>query len=225
VAVHRRFAVRGGILAEEGQMGRKRMRTKLARICFWMGAGLVSVALVAAPAYAARGKSQAHQKAEPHTANSHAFKDTGPGSWGPNGHTPAETSFPQGYSPSDPDGATNGGADKPGEVGGFNDDKDGNNGCGNDSDREDDNNGWCGKKPTPTVAPSVAPTESETPTGGTPSGEVLGKIVQSAPEVLGVQLSRTGAPVFVVFGTGLLMLFVGLAIRRSGPRHTARETR
>ncbi len=36
----------------------------------------------------------------------------------------------------------------------FNNDKtgegnDGNNGCGNDADREDDNNGWCGLKPKP----------------------------------------------------------------------------
>lgn len=51
----------------------------------------------------------------------------------------------QGRSPSDPDGETNGGADKPGCTGGVDPgDRDGNNGCGNDADREDDNNGNCG---------------------------------------------------------------------------------
>ncbi|MGH8974939.1 MAG: hypothetical protein ACRD0C_17265 [Acidimicrobiia bacterium] len=53
--------------------------------------------------------------------------------------------WPQGKSTSDPDGDSNGGWDKPGFAGGFDDDRDGNNGCGNDSDREDDNNGWCGR--------------------------------------------------------------------------------
>ncbi|MBW3669506.1 MAG: hypothetical protein KY443_09885, partial [Actinobacteria bacterium] len=47
----------------------------------------------------------------------------------------------QGKSTSDPDGMSNGGADKPGGSGGFDADKDGNNGCGNDDDFEDDNNG------------------------------------------------------------------------------------
>jgi len=50
----------------------------------------------------------------------------------------------QGRSLSDPDGMSNGGADKPGCDGGLDADKDGNNGCGNDADREDDNKGHCG---------------------------------------------------------------------------------
>ena len=54
----------------------------------------------------------------------------------------------QGKSTSDPDGMTNGGADKPGGDGGFDADKDGNNGCGNDDDFEDDNNGNCGGRRT-----------------------------------------------------------------------------
>jgi hypothetical protein len=52
----------------------------------------------------------------------------------------------QGRSTSDPDGMRNGGPDKPGFRGGFSADRDGNNGCGNDDDREDDNNGNCGGK-------------------------------------------------------------------------------
>ena len=69
----------------------------------------------------------------------------------------------QGKSESDPDndghgpdrGATpadsgkgNKGADKPNGKGGVDRaDQDGNNGCGNDDDFEDDNEGWCGHKP------------------------------------------------------------------------------
>jgi hypothetical protein len=52
----------------------------------------------------------------------------------------------QGRSLSDPDGTSNGGADKPGCVGVADSDRDGNNGCGNDADREDDNNGNCGRQ-------------------------------------------------------------------------------
>ena len=61
----------------------------------------------------------------------------------------------QGDSNSDPDDdergpdRTNGGPDKqPDGVGGIDrDDQDNNNGCGNDDDFEDDNEGWCGAKP------------------------------------------------------------------------------
>jgi hypothetical protein len=58
----------------------------------------------------------------------------------------------QGNAQSDPDDDGRGmdrngtGLDQPGEDGGvYTDDQDGNNGCGNDQDFEDDNNGWCGK--------------------------------------------------------------------------------
>jgi hypothetical protein len=51
--------------------------------------------------------------------------------------------WPQGKSLSDPDGGL---WDKPGHEGGEDDDRDGNNGCGNDTDRSDDNNGHCGRQ-------------------------------------------------------------------------------
>jgi hypothetical protein len=78
----------------------------------------------------------------------------------------------QGRSHSDPDGMSNGGADKPGCTGGIDADRDGNNGCGNDADREDDNNGWCGRKPqgdngtpaTPPPAPTTTTTSTSTTT-------------------------------------------------------------
>ena len=60
----------------------------------------------------------------------------------------------QGNSKSDPDDdghgpdRSNGGPDKPDGSGGVDKaDQDGNNGCGNDDDFEDDNEGWCGKNP------------------------------------------------------------------------------
>ena len=52
----------------------------------------------------------------------------------------------QGKASSDPDGMYNRGVDQPGRTGGlYLSDQDGNNGCGNDQDFEDDNNGRCGK--------------------------------------------------------------------------------
>ena len=71
----------------------------------------------------------------------------------------SSTSNPnQGKSESDPDDdgrgpeRTNGGYDKPNGTGGVDKaDQDGNNGCGNDDDFEDDNEGWCGKKPAKPV--------------------------------------------------------------------------
>ena len=66
----------------------------------------------------------------------------------------------QGDAESDPDDdgrgpeRTNGGADEPGGPGGVNQaDQDGNNGCGNDQDFEDDNEGLCGSKPASAGGP------------------------------------------------------------------------
>jgi hypothetical protein len=85
----------------------------------------------------------------------------------------------QGRSLSDPDGDTNGGADKPDPdcTGGVDaTDRDGNNGCGNDADREDDNNGRCGRqkaergrpdRPAATTTTSTSTTTSTTTTSTT----------------------------------------------------------
>jgi len=54
---------------------------------------------------------------------------------------------------------SNGGLDQPDGPGGLDlADQDGNNGCGNDDDFEDDNEGWCGKPSEPEAA---APEEAE----------------------------------------------------------------
>ena len=132
----------------------------------------------------------------------------------------------QGKSDSDPDGDSNGGADKPDCTGVFDDhDQDGNNGCGNDHDFADDNNGNCGGQAedeaadtdSPDVraqaAGAVTPAAVATTVAGaaetaatdsttTPPGtEVLG-ISETAPDTL----ARTGA------GLGILALAGGFAL-------------
>lgn len=154
------------------------------------------VAVLATPAVAdhdnGKGKSRAHARSEDPRGNKAANSDDGekPFDEEPNDHPSGKDrsdepggSGTQGRSTSDPDGDANGGADKPCELledcaaeqGGFDDDRDGNNGCGNDDDFEDDNNGWCGK-----------PEEAEL--------EVEATQVESAPEiptvVLGERIER-----------------------------------
>ena len=85
----------------------------------------------------------------------------------------------QGKSTSDPDDdgrgpdRSNGGADKPDGPGGVDlADQDGNNGCGNDDDFEDDNEGWCGGKPKPErQAADEAPKPVESCTDGSDAAE------------------------------------------------------
>ncbi len=78
----------------------------------------------------------------------------------------------QGNSASDPDDdgngpdRSNGGADKPGGPGGVDlADQDGNNGCGNDDDFEDDNEGNCGGKPRQTYVGGQLPNRGNSDTG------------------------------------------------------------
>ncbi|MFN2587680.1 MAG: hypothetical protein ABR613_06155, partial [Actinomycetota bacterium] len=57
---------------------------------------------------------------------------------------------------------SNGGADKPNGPGGVDKaDQDGNNGCGNDDDFEDDNEGWCGGKPKPATSAPSGPCDAD----------------------------------------------------------------
>jgi hypothetical protein len=111
------------------------------------GAGaLLALGLLAAPPAGASGSGRHHQAERSDTTCFTASGKT------------------QGRSHSDPDGMTNGGADKPGCNGGFDADQDGNNGCGNDADREDDNNGNCGPrkaKPAKVEAEKAKPAEVE----------------------------------------------------------------
>jgi hypothetical protein len=87
-----------------------------------------------------------------------------------------------GASRSDPDGLKNGGPDKPGGSGGFDRDKDGNNGCGNDDDFEDDNEGRCGRR-------RFSTTPMQTATGPvTPTVVAAGLVSSSPPRASGAEV-------------------------------------
>jgi hypothetical protein len=125
----------------------------------------------------------------------------------------------QGKSTSDPDLMTNGGADKPGMDGGFDEDKDGNNGCGNDDDFEDDNNGWCRGKPrvaavvTPTVNPPVVLGETfERPAAVEASTLTAPAVVAAATAAAPAALARTGANAATLALFALTLMAVGFAM-------------
>jgi len=99
-----------------------------------------------------------------------------------------------------------GSADKPGGSGGFDPDKDWNNGCGNDTDFEDDNNGWCGKNPKRGGAQGglVAGDSSDSTSGGS---EVLGSgsVTTPSPMIEVLSAGATLAPKTTeVLGAGFM---------------------
>jgi hypothetical protein len=208
-------------------------------IVTWFGVALLMAAIALPASAGTKGKGQSKRKN--HASHAKNIKDTSGGSWGPNGHQPSSNSFPQGHSASDPDGSSNGGADKPGGTGGFNSDRDGNNGCGNDTDREDDNNGWCGNKPhnekeasfhenargnerevaaeREEVSPETAPTAL--------APQVLGERVsrpapQQSTQVLGVNLARTGMHLSLLMIIGFGLVPLGALIFMSARRELSR---
>jgi|GEM_PF-5949077 len=122
------------------------MRITIARIGATGAGAVLALGLFAAAPPAGASSSKTHGV---NRADSTCFTATG--------HT-------QGRSHSDPDGLSNGGADKPGCTGGIDADRDGNNGCGNDADREDDNNGWCGRKPKADNGAAAPSPTTSTPT-------------------------------------------------------------
>jgi len=132
------------------------MRRTIARIGATGAGALLALGLFAAAPPAGASSSAGHGV---NSQDSTCFTDTG--------HT-------QGRSHSDPDGMSNGGADKPGCTGGIDGDRDGNNGCGNDADREDDNNGWCGRKPHGGNAASAPSSPSTTTTSTTTTTTTTG---------------------------------------------------
>jgi hypothetical protein len=143
----------------------------------------------------------------------------------------------QGKSESDPDKVANQGRDKPEDVGGFDSDKDGNNGCGNDDDFEDDNNGNCRGRvqssTTPVTTTETTPTKTET-TLTTPA--LQSTTSATSPSVLGVTLTReplpavagatavrsgalaaTGFPTTTLVGFAFLLITLGaLLVKRVG---------
>lgn len=202
------------------------------------------LSLIAAPVWAdhdnGKGKSKDHAQGEPKDKEANGNKaensDDGekPFDTEPNDHPSGKDrseepggSGTQGKSTSDPDGDANGGADKPCELledcaaeqGGFDSDHDGNNGCGNDDDFEDDNNGWCGK-PEETEVEGAAEVDAfgleqeETTVLGSrifrPEVKAAAVPLERASLPLGNVLPFTGvANVFVYVGLGLMLLCAG----------------
>ncbi|MFN2526166.1 MAG: hypothetical protein ABR505_07870 [Actinomycetota bacterium] len=183
--------------------------------------------LVMAPAWGnhdnGKGKSQDHHASDQEAQGNKAENsDDGekPFDEEPNDHPSGKDkseepggSDTQGKSTSDPDGDANGGADKPCELlddcaaeqGGFDSDHDGNNGCGNDDDFEDDNNGWCGK-PEEVEVEAVTVEKKEVPT------TVLGARI-SRPEVAPAVAERASLPIGSVLPfTGLANVFIYVAL-------------
>ena len=94
---------------------------------------------------------------------------------------------------------------------------DGNNGCGNDADREDDNNGWCGNKPPNENGPTESPAPEVSPTATSQSGaEVLGQTFTRPAEVAGRNLSRTGVGMIPWAIAAFATSVAGFALRALG---------
>lgn len=141
-------------------------------------------------------------------------------------HCESGGSGTQGKAKSDPDDdgrgpdRTNGGMDQAGGSGGADHaDQDGNNGCGNDDDFEDDNEGWCGKNPKRGGAQGGQVAEdSNDSSGGSTSGgsEVLGtgSVTTPSPMIEVLSAGATLAPKTTeVLGAGFM--------RSTAPKGTA----
>lgn len=148
---------------------------------------------------------------------------------------------PRGKSPSRPDQDGTGR-----DAGLVNDDKqhDGNNGCGNDPDREDDNNGRCkgrsvhptpkpssthspGPSPTPQVSPSPTatdvgptpvPTESDAPPVGPKDSPAVQATDADAPTASNLPETGENVATFVALGLALAVFGVLLYLTTRGPK-------
>ncbi len=145
----------------------------------------------------------------------------------------------QGASQSDPDGNANGGPDKPGMVGGADlNDQDGNNGCGNDDDFEDDNNGNCGPKTRGTIPPppdvdgtvKTCPEGQTLPAGGTapqdckiPEVKLSNGIIVTPVvlDSLGAQVETPAPDVLASTSTDVPAQVLGVVIERPATGGTA----
>lgn len=115
-----------------------------------------------------------------------------------------------------------GAADKPGGSGGFDSDKDFNNGCGNDTDFGDDNNGRCGRHGPPLVGGPGPLAQSRETIKSSSAGalplEVLGhKLTAPATLPAGAPLPVTGIDFsdLMLAGIGLLSIGRGMSRRQA----------
>jgi len=145
----------------------RKLRLLLSRIIVLVLA-MVSPAAAAAADHSGNGMNR---QGGPGTHPGNGWKDPGQDQGSPSNTadpdcTGNRTSAPQSTNIGACDAPT-GAADKPGGTGGFDADRDWNNGCGNDTDFEDDNNGQCRGPHTvqsrPTVTPPAPPAPCDTP--------------------------------------------------------------
>jgi len=149
----------------------------------------------------------------------------------------------QGNTHADPDGAANGGVDQPDGAGGVDlADQDGNNGCGNDDDFEDDNKGRCGRQATEAMAAALGLEVVEPQArgaillgvadAGADDGAVLDAHVTGAsddpstatataaaapatdPQSAPRSLARTGASIALLTVLGIALIGGGMVLRR-----------
>jgi hypothetical protein len=207
---------------------------------------------VASPAAAANPGTGMNREGSPSVHPGNGWKDPGqvqgsiknladPDCTGNRTSNPQETNI---GACDDPTGA----ADKLDGPGGFDSDKDWNNGCGNDADFEDDNNGMCGGKPGPSVVGKEVPKVS----GGEVSGRtkrpsVAGRVERALHEgvavtpgnppvvrpaaVLMERIQKPAAPIPAgrrLAATGLDsmdLLFMGIALIALGKRFSRKSRR
>lgn len=163
------------------------MRTVIVRIGATGAGALLALGLLAGPSAAKGSDKQSEEKVRESNKVTCFQPDEGK---------------TQGRSLSDPDGDTNGGADKPGctreSPWDADTDNDGNNGCGNDADREDDNNGNCGGENTqgPENEPGDEQDDGDDVTDNTETGgdvTVQGTGLESEAEVANTTTADTAA--------------------------------
>ncbi|MGH2811304.1 MAG: hypothetical protein ACRDI1_01145 [Actinomycetota bacterium] len=116
-----------------------------------------------------------------------------------------------------------GAADKPGGSGGFDADKDWNDGCGNDTDFEDDNNGRCGGRkadqpPPPPPPPPHPPPPGDGGVGGPRPAQVLGRPIPAPPAAPAGQLPATGVDFTSLLLSGLGLMALGRKMTRYGSK-------
>lgn len=110
--------------------------------------------------------------------------------------------------------SASGAADKPGGLGGFDADKDFNNGCGNDTDFEDDNNGLCRGRRVAVAGVQPKPPPPQEPAPGPVATQVL-PLRLRAPTAP-VQLPATGMDFPGLLLSGAALTAIGRRLVRAG---------
>ena len=221
------------------------MMNPLKRIAILLVICVLFLFLIASPALAVSNSGKGmNRQGGPSTHPGKGWKD--PGSWQGSPKNLADsdctgnrTTSPQSTNIGDCDDSA-GAADKPGGTGGFDSDKDWNNGCGNEIDFEDDNNGLClgsqqpslgggaevkakveggkavlnGPGPSPSV---VLPSQVvRQPKEALPVTVLSGEIRRAAPTPAGQVPARTGLAAMDLLLIGISSIALGMRMLHRG---------